>query len=211
MCVVSAVVLSLVALHPAHVSPRHESRAYRSPLFSRRSAVLAPLATLLALPLSAVPASARSYKGDDPLTLRLRQSREELAACGPLLEQRRWEEVRKVTSVLLAAMTFKGYTGESVKSRAAAWAAAGDAARSSSLLSKRTALMRRISALENGVYAAQTNKKELMVTAEQLQAELTGAVSELDALLPEMGSDAHRRSLAAPLHLSFRPEPVRRS
>ena len=43
------------------------------------------------------------------------------------------------------------------------------------------------------------------------QAELTGAVSELDALLPEMGSDAHRRSLAAPLHLSFRPEPVRRS
>ncbi|EOD17523.1 hypothetical protein EMIHUDRAFT_470281 [Emiliania huxleyi CCMP1516] len=136
-------VLSLAALHPA--SPRHESRAYRSPLFSRRSAVLAPLATLLALPLSAVPASARSYKGDDPLTLRLRQSREELAACGPLLEQRRWDEVRKVTSVLLAAMTFKGYTGES--------------------------------------------------------AELTGAVSELDALLPEMGSDAHRRSLAAPLHL----------
>jgi len=62
-----------------------------------------------------------------------------------------------------------------------------------------------------GVYAAQTNKKELMVTAEQLQAELTGAVSELDALLPEMGSDAHRRNLAAPLHLSFRPEPVRRS
>ena len=43
------------------------------------------------------------------------------------------------------------------------------------------------------------------------QAELTGAVSELDALLPEMGSDAHRRNLAAPLHLSFRPEPVRRS
>lgn len=186
-----ALVLPLVSGLAPYSPPGTRQAAGTKALLPRR-AVLGAILHLAPLYILGAPgaASAKSYRGDDPLTLSLRNSRDELAACAALLDARRWDEVRKVTAILLTSMTFKGYTGESVKSRAASWAAAGNAELALYILARRIALMRNLSTLENGVFAAQTSNKSKMLSAEELQAALAGALNELDLLLPKMGCDS---------------------
>ena len=54
----------------------------------------------------------------DPLTARLRELRADLDSAQLLLNERNFDAVRKVTDEVGTAMTFSGYTGESVKARA---------------------------------------------------------------------------------------------
>ena len=124
---------------------------------------------------------------DSPLVKKLRQSREDLAACGPLLEAKQWEDVRKPINNLLPSLTFKGYTGESVKSRAAAWAAAGELERSKDIIAKRATLVVSLSKLDTALFAVQTNKKKDMLSPEELQDALTSTTGALDALIAKMG------------------------
>jgi hypothetical protein len=122
----------------------------------------------------------------DPLTLRLRQARKELVECADKIANKEWDDVRKVTNNLLPLMTFKGYTGESVKARAESWYDAGETERSKEILTRRGVLMRKLSTLENGVFAAQTSNKKKMVSAAELDLALRESVTALDALLEKM-------------------------
>ena len=124
---------------------------------------------------------------DSPLVKKLRKSREELDGCGPLLDAKQWADVRKPIDALLPALTFKGYTGESVKSRAAAWAAAGELQRSKEIVARRATLVVSLSKLDIALFAAQTNKKKDMLSPEELQDALTSSVNALDGLIAKMG------------------------
>ena len=130
----------------------------------------------------------------DPLTLRLIMAREELGASSAAIDIKDYDGVRKTLNGILPLMTFSGYTGESVKARAEAWYEAGNTELSKEILTRRNSLMRRISSLENGLYAAQTNNKKTMKTPEELQAELAGTITALDAVIEKMGCERRWQS-----------------
>lgn len=132
--------------------------------------------------------------GLDPLTMRLTRSRNEFAACASLLEAKNWDEVRKVISTLLPLMTFKGYTGESVKSRAQAWVEAGNLELAKEILARRKALLDRLSSLDNALFAAQTNNKQKLLSDKELQGELAGVIQALEAIIDKMGCDRRWKS-----------------
>lgn len=131
----------------------------------------------------------------DPLTLKLLMFREQLKKEAPQqLEDKEWDNVRKVSTALLTQMTFSGYTGESVKARAESWYDAGDKVLSKEILVRRNILMRSISTLENGLYAAQTNNKKTMLSPDDLQGALASTVVALDAVIDKMGCDRRWQS-----------------
>lgn len=123
----------------------------------------------------------------DPLTRRLQKSREELEEARPLLETKQWDAVRKITGTLVPVMTFRGYTGESVKSRADAWTEAGEKAKAKAIIDKRSSLVAQLSALDNAVFAAQTNDKKNRKSPEELQQIVTGSIAALDDVIALMG------------------------
>ena len=84
-------------------------------------------------------------------------------------------------------LTFRGYTGESVKTRAEAWGDAGDPELGKEILKRRRALVKRLTVLENGVYAAQTNNKAKMLSSSELSDALSGSLVALDAVIDKMG------------------------
>ena len=191
------------------------SDALACPSLARRSIVAASLAApvaLLAQPRASLAsaeakqallekARAREAQeaeenpsGLDPLTMRLTRSRNEFAACASLLEAKNWDEVRKVISTLLPLMTFKGYTGESVKSRAQAWVEAGNLELAKEILARRKALIDRLSSLDNALFAAQTNTKQKMLSDKELQVELAGVIQALEAIIDKMGCDRRWKS-----------------
>lgn len=95
----------------------------------------------------------------------------------------------QVVNSLLPALTFKGYTGESVKSRALAWAEAGEPTLSSEIIARRRALFINLSALDNGIFAAQQNNKKKMLSDAELQNALSGSIEALDSLIEKMGCE----------------------
>ena len=137
---------------------------------------------------------AESAKDEDPLTRKLQIAREDLGVADALIADREYERVRKVINALLPVLTFKGYTGESVKSRAEAWVAAGDTEKAKDILDKRNALVRRLAALDRGLYGAQTNDKKTLLSVAELQEALSGAVGALDAVIGTMGCDRRWKS-----------------
>jgi len=122
----------------------------------------------------------------DPLTRRLQKSRQELAECAPLLEAKKWDDVRKVTSTLVTIQTFRGYTGESVKARADAWTEAGETELATEIRARRATLVNQLSVLENGIFAAQVNDKKNRLSPEGLQEALAGSIVALDAVIDKM-------------------------
>jgi hypothetical protein len=132
-------------------------------------------------------AAAEAAKDKDPLTRRLQKSREELEGCKALLADKQWEEVRKILGVLTPVLTFRGYTGESVKSRAESWSDAGEKELSKDIFKRRNTLVRKLTALENGIFGNQTNDKKLKMSPEELQEALGGAIVALDDVIEKMG------------------------
>jgi hypothetical protein len=198
----------------AMVAPS-DALAFSSRILDRRSMIAASLAApvaLLAQPRASLAsaeakqallekARAREAQeaeenpsGLDPLTMRLTRSRNEFAACASLLEAKNWDEVRKVISTLLPLMTFKGYTGESVKSRAQAWVEAGNLELAKEILARRKALLDRLSSLDNALFAAQTNNKQKLLSDKELQGELAGVIQALEAIIDKMGCDRRWKS-----------------
>ena len=132
----------------------------------------------------------RPISDTDPLTERLRELRADLDAAVFLLNDRNFDAVRKVTDEVGTAMTFSGYTGESVKARAAAWATAGDMDLSKAIVLKRNALARKVNELANAVYTAQSNKAKMAPNAvDEMQVTLAGIAADMDSLLPLMGCE----------------------
>lgn len=152
-------------------------------LLSRRSALLHSLAA----PLLAVGTSA--YAFDDPLTLKLKKSREELVQCPALIEAKQWDDVRQKINALLPFLTFKGYTGESVKSRALSWARVGEIELSDEIVARRRKLVLTLSSLDTALFAAQTNKPAKMLTPQELQDTLSEAIEALDSLIAKLGCE----------------------
>jgi len=168
--------------------PHVSSPAPCAATLSRRAALFGALSAPLTIAATPNPALAENSR-IDPLTIRLKQSREELDACVRLLENKQWDQVRKIINELLAPMSFNGYLGESVKSRAAAWVAAGELERSERIVARRSKLMGYLSTLQNGVYAAQTSNKQKMLSPDELQATLASASAALDDVIAEMGCE----------------------
>ena len=125
-------------------------------------------------------------RDQDPLKRKLQKSRDDLLACAPLLEAKQWDAVRKTIGNILPVMTFRGYTGESVKARADAWTAAGNTQLAKEIRDRRQAFVVELSALDNAIFAAQTSDKKKMLTADQLQQTLSGSVVALDSLLEKI-------------------------
>lgn len=123
----------------------------------------------------------------DPLTRNLNILRARLLRCSGYIEQQRWDDIRQVTKPLMTSMSFKGYTGESVKSRAEAWVAAGEVERAEEIKKRRVALLRNANALELAVFAAQTNDRKKMLSEAELQDLLKGTVASLDDVIAKMG------------------------
>ena len=205
--------LAIVACSHAFVPP-----STRADL-SRRSAIVTGLAAplgQLARPQDAVASTAakealkeaaaareaqeaeEKIVEGDPLTLALMLARKDLATCGPLLENREWDKVRKISEGVGKLLTFRGYTGESVKSRAESWGDAGEVELGKEILRRRKTLAVAINTLENGVFAAQTNNKPKMLSAAELQSSLTASVDALDAVIDKMGCAAARGMLLLP-------------
>ena len=181
----------------ARSSVVHTARGSAS-YFSRRAlfetlAVASPLAFTTSAH-AAADLEAKPLSDKAPLTVSLLASRAAIDSCPALLTNKKWDEVRKTTSELLTTMTFSGYTGESVKARAAAWSYAGDAELSRAILTRRLALIRNINVLETAIFAAQTSNKKSMLSADELQAALTEIAVELDGLIPLLGCDARWKS-----------------
>ena len=126
--------------------------------------------------------------------MRLLDLKEDLIPCVQLLDESKYDAVRRPLKSILTQMTFSGYTGESVKSRAAAWYEAGDQEKFSSILKSRSLVMKRILALENALYAAQINNKKEMLSPAELQTSLAGVTEALDELIPKMECDQRWRS-----------------
>ena len=179
-----------------------------SPSLSRRSVLLsAPAAAAFVLPLCPASASVEAKQAlaakalereaaedaieagrdKDPLTRRLQKSRDELESCKQLLADKEWDKVRAITGTLTPVLTFRGYTGESVKSRAESWNDAGEKELSKEIFKRRNTLVRALSALENGVFGNQTNDKKLKQSPEELQESLKGSIVALDAVIDKMG------------------------
>ena len=131
----------------------------------------------------------------DALTLALQQSRADFEIAPQLLESARWDDVKKLTVDLLPLLTFSGYRGESVKSRANAWLAAGEEEKSKAIAAKRTALAKSINRLEVGLYNVQTGKGKKCVKGvcaydtEDMQEATAAIIAALDGLLPLMGCE----------------------
>lgn len=130
----------------------------------------------------------------DPLTSRLKRSRDALSSCEGPLAQKKYDPVRKEINDLLPVMTFRGYLGESVKARAESWAAAGDPlskeyALAQVIFSRRSDLVRRLSALDRALFAAQTSNKKAMLSNDELLQSLRGVIEALDLVIEKMGCD----------------------
>ena len=166
------------------VGPRREA----GPL-SRRAALSFLAASPLAASAATVVGKPQPLSESDPLTKSLRESRASLGGCSAFLRNKKWDQIRPITKELLTKMTFSGYTGESVKARAAAWSYAGEAALSKAILTRRLALIKAINVLENGVFAQETSDKKKMLSTEELQAALAAVAAELDSLLPLLGCE----------------------
>ena len=152
-----------------------------------------PLAALVTLPAEAavvVPQNERI----DALTVALQQSRADFDSAPQLLEDKKWDAVRKLTQNLLPLLTFSGYRGESVKSRANAWLDAGEVEKSKAIAARRTAIASNINRLEIGIYAAQTGNKKTMLSMEEMQNAANSIIKELDGLLPLMGCEQRWQS-----------------
>lgn len=130
----------------------------------------------------------------DPLTVFLKQRRKDLNICGPLLADKQYDKIRQIVNSLIPIMTFRGYTGESVKARADSWAAAGNSELAAEIMERRRALLIKLSELDNGLFAAQTNNKKNMVTAEALQLALDDSIAALDAIIDKMGCEKRWQS-----------------
>jgi len=172
----------------------HTERSSQSSLSRRSMIQTLVVASPLALATSAHAAEAKPLSEKDPLTISLRASQAAINYCPALLTDKKWDEVRKITSELLTTMTFSGYTGESVKARAAAWSYAGDAELSRAILTRRLALIRNINVLETAIFAAQTSNKKNMLSADELQSALAEIAVELDGLIPLLGCEARWKS-----------------
>ena len=184
--------------------PTLQTSSFGAP-YGRRSVIIAAPLSLLARPHDAVAstaakealqaaAAAREAQAAlteiveaDPLTRALMFARKDLATCGPLLENRQWDKVRQITEGVGKLLTFRGYTGESVKSRAESWGDAGEVELGKEILRRRKTLVVAINALENAVFAAQTNNKPKMLSPDELQSSLTASVAALDAVIEKMG------------------------
>lgn len=138
--------------------------------------------------------TAGSMYGQDPLTFRLKQSRDELAQCASFLESKQWDKVRQAVSSLLPLMTFRGYTGESVKTRAEAWVSAGNLELAKEIFDRRGVLVKQLNALDQGVFAAQTSNKKLMLSEIGLQETLSSVLVALDAVIDKMDCDRRWKS-----------------
>ena len=134
---------------------------------------------------------AGAAKDGDPLTRKLQTAREDFDDADSFIADKEYESVRKVINALLPVLTFKGYTGESVKSRAEAWVAAGQPEKAKDILLKRNELVRKLATLDRGLYGAQTNDKKILLSSAELQEALSGAVGALDAVIRTM--DCERR------------------
>ena len=192
--------LVILILSPGALAPP-------SSALSRRAVLAAAPLSLLAQPHAAVAggleakqkaletARAREAKeaayeaglDADPLTRTLQVYRSQLADAEPLLENKKWDDVRKITQKLLTIMTLRGYTGESVKARADAWMEAGETKKANEIFERRQDLVVKTSTLELAIFAAQTNDKKKMVTPDELKLQLKGVVTSLDAVIAKMG------------------------
>ena len=94
--------------------------------------------------------------------------------------------MRKITAPILTIMTLRGYTGESVKARADAWAAAGETDLADEIFKRRSNVVKKINALELGVFAMQTNDKKKMVSPDELQALRKDSIVAVDAVIEKM-------------------------
>ena len=135
----------------------------------------------------AAEAAVEAGRDADPLTRTLQVYRDRLAAAGPMLDNKEWDAVRKMTSKLLTVMTLRGYTGESVKARADSWKEAGQEKKADKILELRQALVININQLEVAIFAAQTNDKKKMLSSEELKTLLAGVVTGTDGLIGQMG------------------------
>jgi len=137
---------------------------------------------------------AMTPSGGDPLTTKLARARDEFADGGArALEDQDWDALRKSVRALSPLLTFGGYTGESLKGRAEAWAAAGDVPKAKEILVRRNALARKLTALDTSLYAVQTSKKPLPSAAELSEA-LMGVIEALDGVLAYMGCEQRWKS-----------------
>jgi len=137
---------------------------------------------------------AKPISSDDPLTVVLQESRVDYGTVPELLKAKAWDKVRQIDEKLLSHLTFSGYTGESVKARAVSWGDAGETELSKAILTRRTGLSRSVGALEQAVFAAQTNKKSSMLSEDELQTAAGKVIAELDGLLPLLGCERRWRS-----------------
>lgn len=191
------------ALQPPVIEARWSRRplagallAASSALFTRPPQALASAEAKRALleKARAREAAEKSVATIDPLTTRLVQFRQDLGGCSERIAAKDWDEVRRLVNALLPLMTFRGYTGESVKQRAEAWAAAGDEQLAKEILVRRSALVQSLSRLDNGLFAAQTNNRKTMLSDEDLQSALDAVLVALDAVVDKMGCDRRWKS-----------------
>eukprot|EP00966_Prymnesium_polylepis_P197934 4586459-Prymnesium_polylepis.1 len=77
-------------------------------------------------------------------------------------------------------------TGESVKSRAAALAEAGETELAAVLVERRRAVLQNLSALDNALYAAQKGNKQKMLSDEALLQALKDSLEALDSLIAKL-------------------------
>jgi len=129
------------------------------PALPRRACLAAAAAT--AAGLHAPPAIAigeslmEAAVSADPLIVRLKQAREGIAAVPLQADSGDWAAVRKTVSFTLPFLTLKGYTGESVKSRAASLKTEQAKA---TVLDQRSALLVSLAKLDKAAYAVQIGK-----------------------------------------------------
>jgi len=153
------------------------------PSLPRRAALLGAILTPFA------PVYSRSLAFDDPITLKLKVAREQLGAGISKIDDKQWDALRKPINALLPSLSLKGYTGESVKSRALAWARVGNVERSEEIIALRGALVVQLSQLDNALFAAQTNKAKKMLSEKEMKDVLQGTLAALDALIAKMGCE----------------------
>ena len=73
-----------------------------------------------------------------------------------------------------------------VKARADAWVAAGETDLADEIFKRRSNVVKKINALELGVFAMQTNDKKKMVSPDELQALRKDSIVAVDAVLEKM-------------------------
>jgi hypothetical protein len=200
-----ACVVTLLPLASAYNTPpllRSHAKA-PSASFSRRALLTTTpgLALLGAASNAGAAPITDGMERMDALTLALQQSRAEFELAPQLLESAKWDAVRKLTTDLLPLLTFSGYRGESVKSRANAWLAAGEEEKSRAIAARRIEIAKNVNRLEIGLYNMQSGKGGKTCVkgvctydTKDMQEATAGIIAALDALLPLMGCEQRWQS-----------------